>query len=206
MRRQDTGSILETTAKHGGKMSARAPCFCKTSWSNVDCTDQQGCPAEACDGTAGRWCEVDPLECSSAIKYRDYHYIVCGDENQMGQNEMGGGNQMGQNQMGGGNQMRENQMGGGNQMGQNQMGGGNQMGQNQMGGGNDGSPMDGSPMDGSTAKHGGKMSTKPSVKKTTNHGAQVTTATFTPKPVSKVLATTTRAPPKPDMKFAKPKP
>lgn len=59
-----------------------APCLCKDSWSNGWCPEiQHGCPAVACDGTDGRWCEVDPSDCSSSITTDGVYWIYCGDEN-----------------------------------------------------------------------------------------------------------------------------
>ena len=61
-----------------GRAAAEA-CSCKATWSNTFCSNQEGCPATACDGSSFNWCEVEPAGCDGSFysSYHGHYWMIC---------------------------------------------------------------------------------------------------------------------------------
>ena len=61
-----------------GRAAAEA-CLCKATWSNTFCSNQEGCPATACDGSSFNWCEVEPAGCDGSFysSYHGHYWMIC---------------------------------------------------------------------------------------------------------------------------------
>jgi hypothetical protein len=61
-----------------GRAAAEA-CSCKATWSNTFCSNQEGCPATACDGSSFNWCEVEPAGCDRSFysSYHGHYWMIC---------------------------------------------------------------------------------------------------------------------------------
>ena len=60
-----------------GRAAAEA-CSCKATWSNAFCSNQEGCPATACDGSSFNWCEVEPAGCTGSVyELEGFYWAEC---------------------------------------------------------------------------------------------------------------------------------
>ena len=59
-----------------GRAAAEA-CSCKATWSNSYCSNQEGCPATACDSWHTSWCEVEPAGCDGSSLSSGIYWVNC---------------------------------------------------------------------------------------------------------------------------------
>ena len=59
-----------------GRAAAEA-CSCKAMWSNTFCSNQEGCPATACDSWYTSWCEVEPAGCDGSDLSNGVYWMNC---------------------------------------------------------------------------------------------------------------------------------
>ena len=57
--------------------AAAAGCSCKATWSNTYCSNQEGCPATACDSWYTSWCEVEPAGCDGSDLSNGVYWMNC---------------------------------------------------------------------------------------------------------------------------------
>ena len=60
-----------------GRAAAAQACSCKATWSNSYCSNQEGCPATACDSWYTSWCEVEPAGCDGSDLSNGVYWMNC---------------------------------------------------------------------------------------------------------------------------------